>query len=127
MAEHLPLETASVDYAFANMYLHHVEDPPTAIAEMVRILKPGGRLVVTDLDTHEFEFLRTEQHDRWLGFERADVRRWFREAGLDGVRVECVGEKCCAESEDGEDAAISIFIASGARPADSEREMKRCC
>jgi ubiquinone/menaquinone biosynthesis C-methylase UbiE len=126
-AEDLPLDTASVDYAFANMYLHHVEDPAAAIAEMVRILKPGGRMVVTDLDTHEFEFLRTEQHDRWLGFEREDVRKWFREAGLDTVRVNCVGEDCCTESQEGEDAAISIFVASGTKPADFEKEMQRCC
>lgn len=126
-AEELPLDTASVDYAFANMYLHHVEGPATAIHEMARILKPGGRLVVTDLDTHDFEFLRTEQHDRWLGFEREDVRRWFREAGLDGVRVDCVGENCCTESAEGQDIAISIFIASGTKPAASEKETNRCC
>ncbi len=126
-AEDLPIDTASVDYVFANMYLHHVENPATAIYEMVRILRPGGRLVVTDLDTHDFEFLRTEQHDRWLGFERDDVRRWYREAGLENVRVDCVGEDCCAESTEGQDAAISIFIASGSRPVTAEQEMNRCC
>jgi len=115
-AARLPLQTASVDYAFANMYLHHVEDPLAAIVEMTRTLKPGGKLVVTDLDTHRFEFLRTEQHDRWLGFERDDVRQWFRDAGLQDVKVNCVGEDCCAESADGEDAAISIFVASGTKP-----------
>jgi len=48
------------------MYLHHVEDPPAAIKEMVRILKPGGKIVITDADEHNYEFLRTEQQDRWL-------------------------------------------------------------
>jgi ubiquinone/menaquinone biosynthesis C-methylase UbiE len=115
-ADALPLDTASVDYVFANMYLHHVDDPPSAIAEMMRILRPGGRVVVTDLDTHDFEFLRTEQHDRWLGFERADIERWFREAGLQGVNVDCVGENCCSESPDGTAASISIFLASGTKP-----------
>ena len=87
VAEHLPLEDAAVDYAFANMYLHHVEDPPAAIREMARIVKPGGWLVITDMDTHTYEFLRKEQHDRWLGFDRADIRRWFEEAGLHDVLV----------------------------------------
>jgi ubiquinone/menaquinone biosynthesis C-methylase UbiE len=114
-AEALPLDTASVDYVFANMYLHHVDHPPTAIAEMTRILRPGGRVVVTDLDTHDFEFLRTEQHDRWLGFERSDIERWFREAGLHGVSVDCVGENCCSESPDGTAASISIFLAAGTK------------
>lgn len=115
-AEELPVADESVDCAFANMYLHHVETPLIAVTEMVRILKPGGKVVVTDIDTHDFEFLRTEHHDRWMGFEREDVRRWFREAGLTDVKVDCVGEDCCARSEDGKDAAISIFVASGTKP-----------
>ena len=66
-AESLPIPDVAVDYAFANMYLHHVESPPEAIREMARILKPGGKLVITDLDEHRFEFLRTEHHDRYYG------------------------------------------------------------
>ena len=72
-AQNLPIPDATVDYAFANMCLHHVESPPEAIEEMVRILKPAGKLVITDLDEHEFDFLREEHHDRWMGFKRADI------------------------------------------------------
>jgi ubiquinone/menaquinone biosynthesis C-methylase UbiE len=116
-AEHLPIEDEDVDYVFANMYLHHVDSPPRAIGEMVRILKSGGRLVITDLDEHKFEFLRTEQHDRWLGFKRDDVERWLSGAGLCGVMTDCVGEDCCASSEVGNGAAsVSIFVAWGEKP-----------
>jgi ubiquinone/menaquinone biosynthesis C-methylase UbiE len=116
-AENLPIDDASVDHALANMYLHHVERPPQAIAEMVRIIKPGGSLVITDLDSHNFEFLREEQHDRWLGFDRADVQAWFEAAGLQDVRVEDVGSNCCADSECGtQQADVSIFAAYGRKP-----------
>ncbi|MFB0565721.1 MAG: class I SAM-dependent methyltransferase [Candidatus Aminicenantaceae bacterium] len=113
-SENLPLEDESIDYVFSNMYLHHVESPPEAIKEMVRVLKKGGKLIITDLDEHNFEFLKTEQQDRWMGFDREDIKRWFIEAGLTSVQVDCVGENCCTTStRGGERASISIFIASG--------------
>jgi ubiquinone/menaquinone biosynthesis C-methylase UbiE len=113
-AESLPLKDRSADYVFANMCLHHVESPSTAIREMARILKPGGRLVITDLDRHDFDFLRTEHCDRWMGFDRPDVARWCAEAGLVDVRIDYIGENCCAASQGGcGEAAVSIFVASG--------------
>jgi ubiquinone/menaquinone biosynthesis C-methylase UbiE len=113
-AEWLPISDETVDYVFANMFLHHVESPSAAIKEMVRILKPGGMMVITDLDEHSFVFLKTEHHDRWMGFKREEIKKWLEEAGLRNVRVDCVGENCCAESSCGSDyASISIFVASG--------------
>lgn len=115
--DRLPLPSASVDYAFANMYLHHAEEPALALAEMARILKPGGRLVITDLDSHSHGFLLTVHHDRWPGFARAEVLAWLKAAGLEAARVDCVGQDCCADSCDGSDAArVSIFAASGRKP-----------
>lgn len=120
-SERLPLEDGSMDHVFANMYLHHVEDPGGAIAEMARSLKPGGSLVVTDVDSHEHEFLRTEHHDRWMGFEREQVRAWFEAAGLVDVFVECADARCSATSSGGEETDISIFLAKGIRKDTSLR------
>ncbi len=115
-AEALPLPDGSVEFAFANMYLHHVEDPARAIQEMARILKPGGKLVITDLDSHDFTFLREEHHDRWMGFAREEVAGWFELAGLTQVRVENAGSNCCADSACGTQRAdVSIFLAYGVK------------
>lgn len=98
----------------ANMYLHHVDDPLAAVKEMARILKPGGKLVLTDLDEHNFEFLKSEHHDRWMGFKREDVKQWFMTAGLKNVAIDCAGGNCCTVSGCGcGSASISIFIAYG--------------
>jgi len=113
-AEKLPLSDNSVDYSFANMYLHHVDSPSVAIKEMVRILKPTGKLIISDLDKHNHEFLRTEQNDRWLGFEHAEIIEWFQEAGLKNVHVDCANENCCTDSKDSDQGVeIDIFIAYG--------------
>ena len=113
-SENLPIQTSTVDYAMANMYLHHVEHPDLAIREMARILKPGGKAVITDMDEHNFEFLRTEQFDRWLGFRREDVKKWFLGAALKNISVDCAGCNCCADSNSSADhASISLFVAAG--------------
>ena len=111
--EALPVAIGEADAVLANMVLHHAPDPPGAIREMTRTLKPGGTLVITDADSHTHEWLRTEQHDRWLGFERDAVAGWFREAGLEDVSVSDTHEICSPSSECGTKAAITIFLARG--------------
>ncbi|KAK3332276.1 S-adenosyl-L-methionine-dependent methyltransferase [Cercophora scortea] len=45
-AAHLPFATASFDTVIANHMLYHVDDPAAAVAELCRVLRPGGRLFV---------------------------------------------------------------------------------
>ncbi len=113
----IPLREASLDAVFANMYLHHCPDPFASIQEMVSVLRPGGRLVITDLDAHHHEWLRTEMADTWQGFERGQIRKWFEEAGLVNVAVDCTDQSCQADSQEkaGEHADISIFVAAGTK------------
>ena len=117
-AEKIPIGDASVEFAFANMSLHHVEHPVVAIAEMCRILKPGGRLVITDMDSHTNEDLRRAHNDRWMGFERSQIMEWFRDAGLVSVEISGVGA-CCgggASQLTVDGYGIGIFVASCSRP-----------
>lgn len=113
----LTLPDNSLDAVFANMYLHHCPDPLAAIREMVRILRPGGRLIITDMDSHSHEWLKTEMADVWLGFGRDQMNAWFKQAGLVNRIVDCTGESCQSDckSAAGESANISIFVAVGTK------------
>ena len=48
-AERLPLDDASVDAVVCECAFCTFPDKPTAAAEMARVLKPGGRLGITDV------------------------------------------------------------------------------
>jgi ubiquinone/menaquinone biosynthesis C-methylase UbiE len=113
----LPLPDSSLDAAFANMYLHHCPDPLASIREMVRTLRPGGRLVITDMDAHDYEWLKTEMADVWMGFDRDQIKEWFEQAGLVNIIVDDTGQSCQSgcQSDAGIHADISIFVATGTK------------
>jgi ubiquinone/menaquinone biosynthesis C-methylase UbiE len=47
-AERLPCETESFDIVVSCNIFHYVRQPAAALGEMARVLRPGGRLVITD-------------------------------------------------------------------------------
>jgi ubiquinone/menaquinone biosynthesis C-methylase UbiE len=49
-AEALPLATASVDVATCVSSIRHVRDRDAAFAELARVIRPGGALLVVELD-----------------------------------------------------------------------------
>ena len=80
--DNLPLLDDSVDVAVANMVLHHAPDPARMLAEMARIVRPGGTIAVTDEVKHPYEWMRTEQADIWLGFAPEQVQGYFQQNRL---------------------------------------------
>jgi len=47
-AKHIPLDDEIADIVIARQVIHHIEDPREAIREMVRIVRPGGKIVVAE-------------------------------------------------------------------------------
>ncbi|BCY17220.1 hypothetical protein hrd7_10690 [Leptolinea sp. HRD-7] len=113
--DHLPLPDNTLDGVFANMFLHHAPEPLNAIKEMARVLKPGGVMCITDLDTHDHTWQREKMADVWLGFDREDIHRWFSEAGLSNIDIDCAEGTCDACGPDGEVKPLSIFVAIGTK------------
>lgn len=80
--EHLPLSDSEADLAVMNMVLHHLSQPEGAIREVGRTLKPGDPFLIAELEKHDLDSMREAFGDRWLGFDRRDVRRWLKNAGF---------------------------------------------
>jgi SAM-dependent methyltransferase len=100
-AEALPLPDASCDVLYSCECLEHVPNPPLALREMFRVLRPGGRLVLTTENYSNFIALywawcairgvpyNSGEHvqpiDHFFVFWQ--VRRWMRETGFGPVRL----------------------------------------
>lgn len=94
---HLPLPDASVECVVANMVLHHAADPAEVLAEIRRVLVPGGTLLLADLARHEREVAREQLADQWLGFEENELTEWLKRAGFADVSIERIA--AAAEQE----------------------------
>jgi ubiquinone/menaquinone biosynthesis C-methylase UbiE len=63
----LPLASDSCDGAYATESLEHAIDIPLAVAELTRIVKPGGRIVIIDKNKEAWGRLETPSWERWFG------------------------------------------------------------
>jgi ArsR family transcriptional regulator len=111
----LPLANAELDAAFAHMVLQYLASPAEAIAEMARVVKPGGAVVAIDFAKHEREWMREELGVVWMGFAPDQIGRWLEAAGLRDVRLEAQ-----APAARGGDLPAT-FIASGVVPREAGR------
>jgi hypothetical protein len=68
--------------------------------------------VLIDMDRHDQQWMREVMADRWLGFEREDVRAWYAAAGLAQIDVRRAGD-CCTSDPGGQKLARSVFVAYG--------------
>jgi ubiquinone/menaquinone biosynthesis C-methylase UbiE len=108
----VPLFDESLDVITINMALHHVADADKSIEEMYRILKFGGRLVISDVLEHNGQWAREEMFDEWLGFSKAQIILWLEQAGFNTITIEDTGLKAKGFSSKGEYTETGIFIAT---------------
>jgi ubiquinone/menaquinone biosynthesis C-methylase UbiE len=95
-ATKLPLEYGSFDLAGTLRTLHHIQRPELAVAELVRVTRPRGRILVVDqiapvdplaaVELNRFEQARDPSHTRALA--DVDLRGLFESNGLVLIRAE---------------------------------------
>ncbi|MCP3920032.1 MAG: metalloregulator ArsR/SmtB family transcription factor [bacterium] len=119
----LPIADNELDGAVVAMVLHHVDALEGPLAEMRRVIRPGGTAVVLELAPHRETWMHTELGDRHLGLDTGDVTAAFLRAGFEDISLEPVDDHYCPQSQDPEGpngqqaVALPLYIVRGHVPA----------
>ena len=85
--EALPIDEGQLDVAMVTLVLHHVPDPACAIAEVHRVLRPGGRVMIVDMLPHDRVEYQQNMGHVWLGFSEKTIRKLLEGAGFDKASI----------------------------------------
>jgi ArsR family transcriptional regulator len=106
--EALPVQDGELDAATLLLVLHHLSDPAEALREAARALKPGGRVLISDMLPHDREVYRQQMGHVWLGFSRESLGRMLDAAGFEKVRITAMPPDATAKGP-------ALFVASGSK------------
>ena len=88
----LPFPDACFDAVASSSALHHWPDPTRTVAEMLRVLRPGGQMVLTDWDAAHLATRLRSAVLRWFdpshhrSYTEREARGMMERVGLTGVR-----------------------------------------
>jgi ArsR family transcriptional regulator len=85
--EALPIDDGQLDAAMVALVLHHVPEPARALAEIHRVLKPGGRVMIVDMLPHDRVEYQQQMGHVWLGFSEKTMKKYLDGAGFDRVSI----------------------------------------
>jgi len=83
--EALPIDDAQLDVALVALVLHHVPEPARALAEMHRVVKCGGRVLIVDMLPHDRVEYQQQMGHVWLGFSGKTIKKYLEGAGFDRI------------------------------------------
>ena len=112
--EAVPVHGASCDAALLVLALSYVREPGRVLAEMARILRPGGRAVVLDLLRHDREDFQRAMGQEIPGFEADDLATMMKDAGLRDPSCRPLGPEPAAQGP-------ALILATAARASGTRR------
>ncbi|AJD29821.1 MULTISPECIES: class I SAM-dependent methyltransferase [Clostridium] len=113
--DNLAIFDESLNVVFINMALHHIKNAQKAIAEMYRVLKKDGIVIISDVREHDGEWAKEEMFDEWLGFSKEQMTNWLEDAGFENIEIENTNLSCKGYSSKGEYTETGIFLASAVK------------
>jgi ubiquinone/menaquinone biosynthesis C-methylase UbiE/DNA-binding transcriptional ArsR family regulator len=85
--EALPMVDGELDAAVLSLVLHYAPDPVRALSEAARVVRPGGRLLVVDMQPHERVEYQQQMGHVWLGFSEKQIDKLLSGAGFGDLRM----------------------------------------
>ena len=86
----LPFADAAFDLVVLMHALTYADRPAQAVADAARVLRPGGRLLLSSLARHEHQNVVQAYGHANLGFSEKDLRRFATKAGLELLNADTV-------------------------------------
>jgi len=106
--EALPIDDGMLDAAVLFLVAHFITDPSKVMHEVRRVLKPGGRLLIVDLMSHDRVDYIVQLGHVWQGFDGEQVKEWLSNAGFTSCRYRPL-------PADPEAKGPTLFVASARR------------
>ena len=85
--ESLPIADAELDAAALSLVLHYSPDPTRALTEVARALRPGGRVLVVDMQPHDRVEYQQQMGHVWLGFSDKQMIKFLTGSGFEDVQI----------------------------------------
>ena len=98
----LPVANCAVDSVILHQVLHYAQHPEAVLAEVSRVLKSNGIVLIADFAAHDREDLRTEHAHARLGFSDDSMKRWLTASKLELVQTRTL---------DGGELTVKIWVA----------------
>ena len=126
--EHMPVESESVDVVISNCVINLSTDKDAVFREVFRVLKPGGRLCVSDIVTHgELPRQVRENLELWAccvagALDEQDYLARIHAAGFTQPNVQDAktvwsAQRTCCEAEDPARAMVASVTVTARKPA----------